>query len=695
MAVLEKIRVKFGIGATIIIAIGLLSFIVSPDDIVSACNSLSSRNDVGEINGKSISYEDFNAEVAKISQITEITTGSSVKSAQQQAQIRDAAWQEIIMRDLFLRNAEKAGISVGDDEKLDLISGPMVSPAIAQNPMFQDEDGNFSAEKVIEFGQSAKDEPMANLYWTYLQNAIFNQQYVSKYNALFTKASIVTPLELKRNIADNNVTNDVEFVMLPYGYKQDTTVVVSQAEIKAYYDNHKKFFSQAESRDIEYVVFDVKPSKTDVEATKDAVAKIYDGFASADNVKAFLSRNASERQFQNYWYKKGELRTVNSKVENFVWDGGKKNVSEVITSGNKFFIARVLDTKQRPDSVYVKHILLQGANAAKADSLLKVLAAGKEKFENVAALYSDDKNSAADGVLGNIGWMTQSYIIPGFEQTIFTAKKDIPYIAKTQYGTHIVAVTKQTKPVEKKLVAIYEKTAQASNETISAAYSQANSFAVIAHNGAEAYHKAADTLGVYSHPQKNMLESTERLGSVENAKEVVRWAFDHKAGDVSDIITIDNKFFIIALVNEVHEEGTSKLSEVAESIRQQLYLQKLGEKKTAEVEAEIEGLDDLEAIAQKLGTSVSTRSGVTFAGAGLDPALIGAVCTAEVGKVSKPIAGSIATYVFKVTARDTGAFFTEDDAKTAATTAAAQASQGILPVMMEEAKVKDHRARFF
>ena len=291
--------------------------------------------------------------------------------------------------------------------------------------------------------------------------------------------------------------------------------------------------------------------------------------------------------------------------------------------------------------------------------------------------------------------MTQSYIIPGFEQTIFTAKKDVPYIAKTQYGTHIVAVTKQTKPVEKKLVAIYEKTAQASNETISAAYSQANSFAVIAHNGAEAYHKAADTLGVYSHPQKNMLESTERLGSVENAKEVVRWAFEHKAGDVSDIITIDNKFFIIALVNEVHEEGTSKLSEVAESIRQQLYIQKLGEKKTAEVEAEIEGLDDLEAIAQKLGTSVSTRSGVTFAGAGLDPALIGAVCTAEVGKVSKPIAGSIAPYVFKVTARDTGAFFTEDDAKTAATTAAAQASQGILPVMMEEAKVKDHRARFF
>lgn len=695
MAVLEKIRVKFGVGATIIIAIGLLSFIVSPDDIVSACNSLSSRNDVGEINGRAVSYEEYNAEVSKFSQINEITTGSTVKTTEQQAQIRDAAWQEIIMRDLFLRNAEKAGISLGEAEKIDLISGSMVSPAIAQNPMFLDEDGNFSAQKVIEFGQASKEDATVALYWNYIQNSIFNQQYLSKYTSLFTNASVVTPLELRRSIAENNETSDVEFVMVPYGYQQDTTVTVSDSEIKDFYNSHKRFFRQEESRDIEYVVFEVKPSISDINATKDAVAKVYEGFAGAENVKSYLSRNSSERQFQGYWYKKGELLTVNPKVEEFVWGAGKSEVSEVITAGNKFFIARVVDTKQLPDSVYVKHILLQGANTAKADSLLSVIASGKEKFENVAALYSDDKNSAADGVLGNIGWMTQSYIIPGFEQSVFTAKKGVPYIIKTQYGTHIVAVDRQSKAVAKKQVAIYEKTAQASNETISGVYSEANNFAAIAHDGAAAYRRASDTLGVYSHPHKNLLESTEKLGSIDNAKEVVRWAFENKAGKVSDIITIENKFFVVALVNQVHEEGTATLAEVSESIRQQLYFQKLAQKKTADIAAQIEGLDDLQAIAEKLNTSVSTRSGVTFAGRGLDPAFVGAVCAAEVGTISKPIAGSVATYIFKVNSRDTGAFYTEDDAKAASAQAARAATQGILPSMLQEAEVKDHRARFF
>lgn len=695
MAVLEKIRVKFGIGATIIIAIGLLSFIVSPDDIVSACNNLSSRNDVGEIDGKSVSYEDYNAEVARFSRIAELTSGSSAKSAQQQAQIREAAWQNLIMEDLFIKNAGKAGISVGNAELQDLLWGANVSPIISRNPSFFDEDGNFDPQAVIEFGQMSKENEDYSLYWNYLKDVVLNQQYIQKYNALFANASYVTPLELRRAVAENNETFDVDFISVPYGYQEDSTVVVSDAEIKAYYNAHKNFFQQEESRDIEYVVFEVKPSVSDIEATKNIVAKVYDEFGSAENDKNFLSRNASERQFQNYWYKKGELRSVNSKVEDFVWGGGRNKLSEVIRSGNKFFIAKVVDTKWLPDSAYVKHILLTGANTAKADSLLGVISKGKEKFENVAALFSEDKTNAADGVLGNIGWMTQSYIIPGFEQTIFTARKGVPYITKTQAGTHIVVVERQTKALEKKLVAIYEKTAQASNETISSAYSKANNFAAIAHEGADAYHRASDTLGVYSHPYKNLLESAERLGSVDNAKEVVRWAFDNKAGKVSDIITIDNKFFVVALVNGVHKEGIATLGEVSGTIRQQLYFRKLAQKKTSDVAAQIEGLSSLEEIAGKLGVSVSTRSGITFSTADLDPAFTGAVSVAPVGEVSKPVAGAIATYIFKVNGRETGSFYTEDDASAAAAQQAEAAKQGIIPVMMQEAGVKDHRARFF
>lgn len=692
MAVLEKIRVKFGIGASIIIALGLLLFIVDPSDIDTFFQP---KNDVGNIAGKNISLEEFQNEVDRL---TAINFGGATPNEQQNAQLRDAAWQQLILKNLFLKNAGKAGITLGTDEKVALTTGSMISPYIEQNPAFQDEDGNFSIDRVREIGQASKSDPQINLFWNNILNTIYDQQVLAKYNALFVNASAVTPFKLAKNIEENNVTNDVEFVVVPFGYAQDTTVVVTDAEVKEYYNNHKSFFNQVESRDIEYVVFEVKPSNSDVQETKERVEAAYDEFSKTENVKAFLSKLSSEQQFDGRWYKAGELKSVNSSVEDFVSKAATGATSDLITAGETFYVARVMDTKLVPDSVYVKHILLQGENVAKADSLLAVVAGKKAKFEDVAEAYSADQESAADGVRGNIGWLTQSYSVPGFEKTIFFAAKDKPYIVKTQYGTHIVSVVRTTKPLEKKQVAILAKTAQPGRATRAESYAKASNFAVAARGGYDAYRKAVDTLGVYSHPYSKLTENVDRLGSVTNAKEVVRWAFDNKAGKVSSLITVDNKFHIVAAVTGVHKEGTATLAEVSSEIRQQLYYKKLGEKKTQEVAEKIAGLTSLEEIASALGVAVSTRSGIAFASANrqsFDPAVIGAICAAEVGKVSAPVTGAAGTYVFKVTARDTGAFYTEDDARNADSQYAQYATQGIVPTMMQEADVKDHRAKFF
>ncbi len=42
---------------------------------------------------------------------------------------------------------------------------------------------------------------------------------------------------------------------------------------------------------MEYVVFEVKPSETDINATNDAMGKVYDEFATTENMKSFLARN--------------------------------------------------------------------------------------------------------------------------------------------------------------------------------------------------------------------------------------------------------------------------------------------------------------------------------------------------------------------------------------------------------------------
>ncbi len=693
MAILQKTREKAGMAVSIIIALALLSFIIDPQTLETAFNAMSSRNDVGEINGKTVSYLDFQQDVEKFTTINEMVTGSSAQTEQQQEQIRNAAWQSLLDKYLFIKNAKAAGIKVGEEEMKELLAGDMISPVISQNPAFQDENGNFSkvALQNLINGVSQDQTGRIREYWNYLQNTVYTQQFYAKYGSLFTQGNFQNPLMLRRAIAENNNTANVDFVMVP-NYGQDTTVKVGGDEIRKYYDAHRKMFKQNASRDMEYVVFEVKPSESDINATNEAMGKVYDEFSTTDNMKYFLARN-SERSFNEYWYKAGELGTVNKEISEYV-DKNNAGTSPIVSSGNVFYAARVLSTANIPDSVYVKHILLQGGTETKADSLLNVLDKGGN-FSNLAASYSADTRSAADGEQGNVGWMTQTYMIPGFE-SVLTAKVGKPYIVKTQYGTHIVEVSKRTAPVAKKQVAILEKTALASGETFNRYYAQASKFSKIAAGKYNNYKAAVDSMGIYSHPMK-VTEATSNYGSISQAKEVTRWVFDNKVGKVSEIITVNNNYLFIATVTGIHKEGIAKLDEVKEAIRQQLYAEKASEKAAADIAQKIQGIGDLQAIADTLHSSVSAGVDVRFAslaGQGLDPKFIGAASVAPEGKICS-VAGTIGTYVFKVNSRDTGSFYTEDDAKNTAAQINNYSTQMILPVMMMESDVKDRRARFF
>ena len=697
MAVLEKIRVKLGVFITVVIALALLSLIIDPSTLQSVSSTMSSKYDVGEINGKSVSYNEFQKDVEYYTSINEIMTGSSVSTEQQQVAIRNQAWQELINKFLFLKNAKAAGISVSEAEMISLTTGDMVSPMISQNPAFMDESGNFSKDRFVQFVQQTSSDQSGSLkaYWDYLQNTIYTQQYYAKYGSLFSQSDFTNPLMLAREVEDNNNTTDVEFVMVPYSFQTDSTIVVSDSEIKAYYDSHKKFYKQPASRDIEYVVVEVKPSDEDIAATNKMITDVYDEFATTENMKNFLLKN-SDRQLSDYYYKRGELNTISSEINDFVFNDGK-GASKVFTKDNTFYVARVMDTKMIPDSVYVRHILLQGEQESLADSLVKVLKSGKESFANVAALYSADQNTAAPE-RGDIGWMTQTYMIPGFE-SVMTARLNTVFTLDTQYGKHIVEVTKRTEPIEKKQVAILERETLASKETFNEYYAKANAVATKSEGKYENFRKAVEEEGLYAHPVNRMLESSDRLGSIDDTKEVTRWVFEQKKpGKVSNIITVNNNYFFVVALKGIHKEGYAKVSEVASGIKSVLYAEKRGEKVAAEVAEKIKGLGSMEAIASALETTVSTKEGVTFASMtsqGLDPKFIGAISVAEPGRISAPLAGSIGVYVYKVTAHDTGAFFTEDDAKARDAQMSQYELQMLVPVMIQDADVTDNRARFY
>ena len=662
MAVLETIRVKLGILITVLIAVALLSFIIDPSTLQSVSSSMSSKYDVGEIDGKSISYNDYQADVDRFTTINEILTGGSAQNEQQQISIRNAAWQSLVDKYLFVKNAEKAGIHVGEEELLNMISGDLESPVFTQNPAFFDENGNFSKNMVLEFVSYMNSDQTGRLpiYWNWLQESAKTQQYYAKYNSLFTASNFANTLAVANQIAENNNTFNVEFVMLPMGYAQDSTIVVSDSEIKKYYDDHKKFYRQPASRDIEYVVYEVVPSAEDIEAANESLVKVYDEFAAAENMKSFLLAN-SDRQYDSRWYKEGELNSVHKDVNDYAF-GAKKveGVSPVIANGNTFYAVRVMEEAMVPDSVYVKYA---PATTENVDSVL----------------------NASEAM-----WIPQ---IAGFED-VMTAGKN----STVTVNGMVFNVLDRTAPVAKKRVAVLEKTAVPSKETVNSFYSKANTLATKSAGKYDEFVKAVAEESAYAHPVNRMLESADRLGAIENTKEVTRWAFDAKVGDVSNIITVNNNYFIVAALKGIHKEGYTPVAEVSESIKNILYSEKAIAKKAAEVSEKIAGLNDMQAIADALGTTVSTKDGIAFssmASQGLDPKFIGAASVSEEGKICGPVQGTIGVYVYKVTGRDTGAFFTEDDAKVRDAQMNQYAAQMIVPVMMDVAEVKDNRARFF
>ena len=654
MAILETIRVKFGILISVLIAVALLSFIIDPSTLQSV-SSMSSKYDVGEIDGKSISYTDFQAEIEKITAISEMN-GSPVQGEEALAMVRQQAWQQFINDYLFIPSAKAAGFNVGEEEMYQLLSGEMLSGILMQ--MFQ---GQLDKELLmdIEAQVEADETGRMKLFWDNLLETVYSEQFYAKYQSLFAKSSFNNALAVAEQIKGNNTTFDVDFVVVPFIFAQDSTIVVSDKEIKDYYNAHKDNFKQIASRDIEYIVIDIVPSADDVTAANNAIAAVYDEFVAADNMKTFLL-SKSERQLEKRWYKEGDLKALSAEVDAFVAAGRTGDVSPIFQNGNSFYAVKIMETAQVPEQVKVKY-----TQAGVEDAEEALAAAGEE-------------------------WISQ---MDGFEDLMTTPK------GQTVTINGILFQVVDTKDVvAKKRVAILEKTAQPSDATRSACYAKANSVASKAGGKYEGFKKAVEEDGLYAHPYNRMPESASRLGSVEHAKEVTRWAFEAKVGQVSGIISIDNKYYVVATLKGIHKEGYAPVEEVAARIQPVLYQEKAAAKKTAEVTEKINGLTDLAAVAEALGTTVSSKEDVTFASftsTGLDNKFIGAASVAEVGALNGPLQGNTGVYVYVVTDRSEGAFFTEDDAALREQQMSYTSLQMLLPVMMDEAEVKDNTARFY
>ena len=685
MAVLEKIRVKFGILITVLVALALLSFILDPTTLRSAFDRFSSDNKVGTMNGKSVSYIEFYEELNTYTEIAKMM-GQNPSSEEQQAQLRDAAWQSIFDNEVFIPKAEAAGLSVGEEEMLDLTQGNNISPVLLQQGLFLDRDGNFSRETLVDFVQSIDSDDSGNsaAYWSFLEEGVFRNQLYAKYASLMEKSDVLSDLEKARLVADGNVTADVDFVFEPISFVTDSTVKVSSEEIRRYFNDHKEQFKQPANRDIEYVMWEVVPSAQDYADTKAEFDALYEDFAKADNLKAFVTLN-SDSKWNPYYFTEDQL-SVTPEFQQTAFHAPVGTVSPVVTEDKAYAAMRVADVRMMADSAHVYYKVYPYSQEAEAD-----------------VFVNDQLRKTDISQFTEMGWITQDFILANGLNELDAAFDSPQKVFKVKNVNNqailAVYVPERTKALKKVQVATLMKNVLPSDETYRDFQMKAVEFADACDGKYENFQKLSQEQNLPVIPINNMLQTNRRIGPADNAREVVSWVFDKKtkAGQVSDLKIVDNKYYFVTAVTKVRKEGYADIQDVASDISSLLKARKTVAVKLDEVKEKIAGLTTLEQVAETLGTTVSHYPGISFGSTQFnqnDPALVGAVAAAPEGTI-QTVGGNVGVYVFEVSNRTAGNFFSENDAATQLARKASWHNSILQSVIANEADIKDNRARFF
>ena len=291
MATLNTLRTRGGIIVSVVIGIALLSFLLGDFGNTGAKLMNDRKMKVGTINGEKIGYAEFADKVDVYTKALETMYGSQSLSAEQQENVKNQVWQALIMQYAWEPGFEQSGLQVSENEQIDMVDGSFISPVI-RTTFTNPNTGTFDPAIVRNFVTQIDKDPTAALVWNFIKDQMIQQRYLSKYITLVAKGMYVTDLEVEQGVANSDITNAISYIVKDYSQVADSTIDISQAEVKKYYDAHKNIFRQTASRDIEYVLFDVLPSDSDYVDAEKHINEIAAEFAVSETPLQYATLNS-------------------------------------------------------------------------------------------------------------------------------------------------------------------------------------------------------------------------------------------------------------------------------------------------------------------------------------------------------------------------------------------------------------------
>jgi peptidyl-prolyl cis-trans isomerase D len=469
MATLQTIRNRAGVLISIVIGLALLSFILS--DLVSNNSLFNSGNktEVAEVAGEAVPIALYEEKVNELIANYQRNTGKDATPDEETSQsIRDQAWEGLITDYVLANNLGELGITVNANELQDMVVGNNIDPQVLQIPIFKNEQtGQFDPNLVKQFlANMDKDETgAARLSWVAFEKQLEHSRLLSKYYSLVKKGLYVTSAEAKQYSEEASNLIDIRFAMKKYSDVSDSTIAVKDEEIDKYYIEHTYLFDQEASRDIDYVVFDVLPSPSDIEKIRSKMEEIKIELITTTEIADFVNRN-SDVPYAEQLFAKSSLTPP---VDSLIFAAQPGFVYGPYVENNVYKLARLMSFKNMADSVNARHILI-GPNEKRtkdqakllSDSIKSLIDKGGD-FAMLAMQYSDDKGSAQQG--GDLKWFKPGMMVKPFEKAAFDGKKGDVVIAETQFGFHIINVIEKSAESNKAEIAYIDWQIEPSSET--------------------------------------------------------------------------------------------------------------------------------------------------------------------------------------------------------------------------------------
>ena len=668
MATLQSIR-NHGTILLVVVGVAMLAFILG--DFLNSGSSFFNKNreNVAEIAGHQVHYTEYEAAKDQLTEVYKIETGTSDINEDLTIQLRNQVWQMLLIDYTLRVQAEKIGMDVTADELSELCIGANPHQIIQQRRAFYDETGKFNRFALINFLNSIAQEPetaeqaqslqQAKNYWMYWENAVRLTYLQEKYTDLISKLVTANNLDAKYAYQARQISADVQYVQQPFYAVADSLVKVTDSDLKKLYNQQKEQYKQTPNRAIEYVSFPIVPSAEDYANVEKLIKSLENDFRTKEDVAAIVNSN-SDVLYDGRDY---SIETTPAEYKEFAFGKGVKKgaCTELTFANDTYSIARVMD-----------------CGYTMSDSVKLVLVANDENTEDV-----------------ELGWFMASDLQKNIAEPAFNGKKGATFTVASGMGEQTFKIADKSKATPKVKLAVLSRKVTASSKTYGTLYNEAKQF-IVAHNNTDSLHHAAVAQELNLTPVYSLTENSDKINDLKNSRAIVRWVFEAKAGQVSDVFECGDQF-VVAAIKEINDGEYRSF----ESVRPELFFTALNDKKAEYIINQLNGVATLEAAADVLGAEIKSAEGVSLASyrlgaAGMEPAVVGAALALEANAVSAPVKGNNGVYMISVTEKHVaeGELDAALEIQQMNMRTAYSLPYQAVSLMEQEAEVVDNRARF-